>query len=128
MRIVFSLYWVYLSILLFSRDPTRWIGVTGSLPELLKILMPFAHIFSFAVLSLLALSACLPLPRWFILISLATYGGVCEIVQGFLPPRTPEWADLFQDLGGIAIGFACFWFAVFLLRIMQKNENLEIPG
>lgn len=121
-------YWIYLSILLFSQHPERWIGTSGNVPELLKILMPFAHMLSFTVLSLLTFTACLPLPRWGILLSLAIYGGATEIIQGFIPPRTPEWADFFEDLGGIAIGFACFWLVLFLLRMMRKNETLEVPG
>jgi len=128
MRIAFLVYWVYLSILLFSQHPERWIGASGNVPAFLQILMPFAHILSFAVLSLLTFTACLPLPRWSILLFLAVYGGVTEIIQGFIPPRTPELADWLQDLGGIAIGFACFWLVLFLLRMMRKNETFEVPG
>jgi len=128
MRITFLVYWIYLSILLLSRDPTLWIGSPGSVPALLKILMPIAHMLSFTVLSLLTFAACLPLPRWGILLFLAAYGGATEIIQGFIPPRTPDWADWFQDLGGIAVGFACFWLILFLLRMMRKNEKLEAPG
>jgi VanZ family protein len=128
MRIVFIVYWIYLSILLFSQDPTRWIGASGNVPEFLKILMPYAHILSFTVLSLLIFTACFPLPRWGILLLLAIYGGATEIIQGLVPHRTPEWADFFQDLGGVAIGFACFWLTVFLLRMMRKNETLEVPS
>ncbi len=128
MRIAVFVYWIYLSILLLSRDPTYWIGSPGHVPGLLKILMPFAHILSFAVLSLLTFAACLPLPRWSIILSLAMYGVLTEIIQGFFPPRTPEWADWFQDLGGVAIGFACFWLVVFLVRTTKKNETLEVPG
>ena len=121
------MYWIYLSILLLSQDPTRWIGTPGRVPELLRILMPFAHILSFTVLSVLVFAACLPLPRWGIILSLAAYGGLTEITQGFIPHRTPEWADWFQDLGGVAIGLACFWLAVFLMRLLRKNEPLPVP-
>ncbi len=128
MRIAFFVYWIYLSVLLFSQHPEHWIGASGNLPEYIKILMPFAHMLSFTILSLLTFTACLPLPRWGILLSLAIYGGATEIIQGFVPPRTPEWADFFEDLGGIAIGFACFCLILYLLRIMRKNETLEAPG
>jgi VanZ family protein len=128
MRIVFLVYWIYLSILLFSQDPTRWVGTQGNIPELLKMLMPYAHILSFTVLSFLTFTACLPLPWWGVMLSLAIYGGATEIIQGAVPHRTPEWADWFQDLGGVAIGFACFWFAVFLLRMRRRNDSLEVPS
>lgn len=128
MRVALFVYWIYLSILLFSQHPENWIGTSGRVPMLLQILMPFAHMLSFSVLSLLIFAACLPLPRWSILLSLAVYGGATEIIQGFIPPRTPEWADWLQDLGGIAIGFACFWLVFVLLRMVRKNETLEVPG
>jgi VanZ family protein len=128
MRISFLVYWLYLSILLFSPHPERWIGASGNVPEFLQLLMPFAHILSFTVLSLLTFAACLPLPRWGIFLSLAVYGGATEIIQGFIPPRTPKWADFFRDLGGISIGFACFLLVLFLLRMMRKNDTLEVPG
>jgi VanZ family protein len=128
MRIVFVVYWIYLSILLFSQDPTRWVGTPGSVPEFLKMLMPYAHIISFTVLSFLTFAAYLPLPWWGILLTLAIYGGATEIIQGRVPHRTPDWADWFQDLSGVAIGFACFWFLVFLMRIRRRNESLEAPS
>jgi VanZ family protein len=128
MRITFVVYWLYLSILLFSQHPEHWVGASGNVPELLKLLMPIAHLLSFTVLSLLTFTACLPLPRWGILLSLAIYGGATEIIQGFIPSRSSDWSDFFEDLGGIAIGFACFWLVLFLLRMMRKNETLEVPG
>jgi len=128
MRLVFSVYTIYLSILLLSQDPTRWIGTPGSVPYLLKMLMPLAHTLSFTILSLLSFAACLPLPRWGILLLLAIYGGATEMIQASVPHRTPDWVDWFQDLGGIAIGFACFWFIIFFVRMMRRNEGLQTPG
>jgi VanZ family protein len=128
MRIVFLVYWAYLTILLFSQDPTRWVGTPGNVPEFLRILMPYAHILSFTVLSFLTFAACFPLPWWGVMLSLAFYGGATEIIQGIVPHRTPDRADWFQDLGGVAIGFACFWVVVFLMRIKRRNESLEAPS
>jgi VanZ family protein len=128
MRIIFFLYWVYLSILLFSRDPARWVNPYGNLPELLKMLMPYAHVLSFTVLSILTFAAFLPLPRWGILLVLLFYGGVSETMQGLVPSRTPEWADLIQDLAGVVAGFACFWFVMLLLKMFRKNSVPEASG
>ena len=127
MRIVLSAYWAYLSVLLLSQDPTRWIGAPGHVPNLLRLLMPFAHMLSFSVLTAIALAARLPLPRWSIILSLAVYGALTEIVQGVVPCRTPEWVDWLQDLAGIAIGLACFWFATFFMRLAKKTDSLEVP-
>jgi VanZ family protein len=128
MRIAFILYTIYLSILLLSQDPTSWIGAPGDVPRFLAILMPIAHLLSFGVLSLLCFSALWPLPRWSILLFLILYGGMTEIIQGYTPYRHPEWADWLQDIGGIVIGLACFWLALFFVRMMQGNEKCPIPN
>jgi VanZ family protein len=127
MRIVLPVYWAYLSVLLLSRDPTRWIGTPGHLPEFLRVLLPFAHMLSFSVCTVIALAACLPLPRWSIILSLVVYGALTEFIQGFVPCRTPEWVDWLQDLAGIAIGLAGFWFAIFVVRLAKKTDPLEVP-
>lgn len=128
MRLAFFLYSIYLSILLFSQDPTHWVATSSNLPEFLKILMPLAHLLSFTVLSLLTFAACFPLPRWGILLSLVIYGGTTEIIQSLIPHRTPEWADWLQDLVGISIGFVGFWLVVFCVRLMRRNKSLEVPS
>ena len=77
--------------------------------------MPAAHLVSFLLLAVLALLPRWPLPRWGIALLLAIYGGMTEIIQGFVPPRTPEWEDWFQDLAGLALGVACCWVAALLI-------------
>lgn len=128
MRTAFVAYGVYLTVLLLSQDPTRWIGTTGNVPEFLKMLIPIAHLLSFTVLSFLTFAAGLPVPRWGMLLLLALYGGATEIVQSVIPHRTAEWMDWFQDLGGIAIGFVCLCLAVYLLRMLRGGKSLQIPG
>jgi VanZ family protein len=123
MRIAFLAYFVYLSILLISQDPARWIGTSGNIPEFLRMLMPIAHSISFAVLSFLTFSACLPIPKWGILFSLAIYGGVTELIQSAIPHRSLELMDWIQDLCGILLGFALFWIAVFFVRILRRYKN-----
>jgi VanZ family protein len=118
MRLACLAYVVFLSLLLLSPNPARVIGVSGELPWLLRTLMPYAHLLSFSVLAVLMLLARWPLPRWSIVLLLAAYGGATEIIQGFVPPRTPEWADWFQDVGGVAAGTAvCSLVALLLIRV-----------
>ena len=102
MRIVCIGYVVLLTMLLFTSDPTRLIGLGEELPRVLRIVLPAAHVISFFVLAVLALIPRWHVPRWQIVLILAIYGGMTEITQGFLPPRAAEWMDWCQDLAGIA--------------------------
>jgi hypothetical protein len=108
-------YVLFLTLLLLSSNPSGLIGYCGGLPRFLRQIMPSAHLLSFSMLAVLALLPRWPVPRWCIVLMLAAYGGMTEIAQGFIPPRTPEWQDWFQDLGGLAIGAAFCWGAMLLI-------------
>jgi VanZ family protein len=117
-RIACLAYVVFLSVLLFSPNPSRVISMSGELPGMLRALMPWAHLLSFSVFAALMLLARWPLPRWGIISLLALYGGATEIIQSFIPPRTPEWIDWVQDLGGVAMGVAiCSFAALAVVRV-----------
>jgi VanZ family protein len=124
MRTAFTVYTVYLSILLLSQNPERWIGATSGVTEFLRMLAPLAHVISFSILSFLTFASALPLPRWGLLCLLALYGGVTELIQYSVPHRTPDWVDWFQDLSGIIIGFLCFSLIICIFRMVRKTENL----
>jgi VanZ family protein len=109
LRIFFVAYFCYLTILLLSPNPYRWVGSSSSFAELLKMLYPIAHIISFSALSALALVAWHPLPRWGICAGLIVYAAATEVLQMLIPPRTAEWQDWFQDLGGIGVGLLLAW-------------------
>lgn len=112
-------YLVLMTLLLFTADPTRLIGLQGlSLP-----LMPWAHLLSFLTLAVLALSVRWPVPRWGVVLILVLYAGMTEISQGFVPKRTGEWKDWFMDLAGIAIGAAVCWVAVLLTAAITKARR-----
>ena len=85
--------------------------------------MPVAHLLSFSVLAVLALMARWPVPRWAIVVLMAAYGGMTEIVQGFFPPRTPEWLDWLQDLAGIAVGAALCWIVALAARAVLQTQS-----
>jgi hypothetical protein len=125
MRAICIAYLVFLSLLLLSEDPTRVIGLHGRLPAVLRALMPYAHVVSFAVLALLALGVRWPVARWGILLMLAAYGGMTEILQGFVPHRTADWMDWFQDLGGMALGTALCWSAAIVIGKWARSRRTE---
>lgn len=115
MRCVCIGYVVFLTLLLLTSDPSRLIGIHGKLPWLLQMAFPAVHAITFLVLAVLALAARWPIPRWGVIVILASYGGMTEIIQAFVPHRSPEWLDWFQDLAGIAVGAALCWsFFVFV--------------
>jgi hypothetical protein len=129
LRVICVGYVAFLTLLLLSSDPSRLIGVHGDLPWLLRAMLPAAHLISFLVLATLALAPRWPVPRWVIVLILAIYGGMTEITQGFLPPRTPEWTDWIQDLGGIAVGTAfCWGLAVLAAAFSRPNSSDDLEA
>jgi VanZ family protein len=133
-RIACLAYVVFLSLLLFSPNPSRLVSMSGDVPVFLRALMPWAHLLSFSVFAVLMLLARWPLPRWSIISLLALYGGASEIIQSFIPPRTPEWIDWVQDLGGVAVGVAiCSFAALIVVRashyVRHATERMRlVPG
>lgn len=126
-RIACLAYVVLLSTLLFARDPSRVISMSGHLPQILHVLMPWAHLLSFSVLAALMLMARWPVPQWTVVLGLMLYGAATEIVQSFIPPRTPEWIDWFQDLGGLAVGVAmCSLAALLVIRVSPYLRHIGI--
>ena len=121
MRIVCLAYVAFLTLLLLSPDPARVISSTGRLPPILHTLMPCAHLLSFSVLATAMLLARWPMPRWVTVLILAMYGGATEIIQGFIPPRTPRWGDWFQDVVGVTVGVTvCSIAALVLVRYSPR--------
>lgn len=109
MKIVCLGYLIYLTALLLVADPRRLVVGHGDLPGFLRTLTPVAHLMSFWLLTVLALMARWPAPRWAITVLLVVYAGMTEVAQSLLPPRTAEWGDWLQDLAGIAIGAGLCW-------------------
>jgi VanZ family protein len=123
MRVVCVGYCVFLTLLLLTSDPSRWIGVQGGLPRILQVMLPIAHAISFLVLAVLALMTRWPIPRWSIVLVLVVYAGMTEIIQGRVPHRTPEWSDWLQDLVGIGLGVACCWGVAMLVGAFAEARR-----
>jgi len=114
-------YLVFLTLLLLTADPARLVGWDSRL--LLQSLQPWAHLLGFLTMAVLALSARWPLPRWGVVLILALYAGMTEIVQGLLPPRVREWQDWLMDLAGIAIGTVLCWTAALLAGVISRSRR-----
>lgn len=125
MRMLCIAYLIFLTALLLTSDPMRLIGAgeVENAPLLLRVLITYAHLLSFAVLAVLALAARWPAPRWALVVLLVVYSGATEIAQSFLPPRTAEWLDWLQNLGGTAIGIAACWSLSAVGRLIRLRED-----
>jgi len=130
MRIVCLGYAVFLTLLLLNNYPERLIGMREGLPWVLRAMHPAAHVISFCVLAVLALTTRWPVPRWGIVLILAIYGGMTEIAQGFTLMRTPRWTDWFQDVIGIAAGAACCWAIAMLAGMYTgaRRSQADVPS
>ncbi len=67
-----------------------------------------------AAFAALTMTALLAFPRrgqglWWVLLGLLAFGGLIEVVQGFVPSRSSEWADLLADSVGIVAGTIVTW-------------------
>jgi hypothetical protein len=120
-------YLIFLTLLLLTSDPSRLIGFRGDLPWVLRSLMPLAHAVSFTTLAILALVTRWPVPRWIIVLTLVVYGGLTEVFQGFVPHRTPDWADWLQDIAGVVAGVGCCWGTAVLVGMLigAKQDSKE---
>jgi VanZ family protein len=124
MRLVCIGYFVFLTLLLLTTDPARLVGAQGGLPRILQAMLPLAHAISFLMLAVLALVTRWPVPRWSVVLALAIYGGMTEIIQNWVH-RTPEWIDWCQDLAGIALGTACCWGVATLVAALIGARQTE---
>lgn len=81
----------------------------------------FDHLLAFGTLACVA--ALAGVPGWQRLATAAggllLYGGMIELAQTQLPPRSGEWLDLLADAAGIAIGLA----AAALLRRLRPPHR-----
>jgi VanZ family protein len=111
MRKICIAYWLLLTLLLWSRDPLGWFE-TPSADALHDRLEPIAHFLSFGLLALFVLcTRWPPVSRYRLLVILAGYSVVTEVVQSQIPGRSMQLVDLLQDFAGIAAGCAMFLLA-----------------
>ncbi len=106
-RTVFAVYLAVLTALLLMQDPVSS-DPTGILNASLAVPNPVAHLLSFWILAVLAFASRPPARGWVVILLLCVYATGTELLQGFVPGRTPEWTDWFQDLAGVALGAVCF--------------------
>jgi VanZ family protein len=108
-RLGFLAYFVYLTLLLLTPDPFRLVFGGTKVNHLLVQMYSIAHFICFTILTVFALLACRPWSVWITASLLVAYASGTELLQKLIPPRTAEWQDWFQDLGGIVFGIGIIW-------------------
>jgi hypothetical protein len=103
-RTAFVAYWGFVTFLLLTPEPLEVLG----LHEYAETLAGGygRHFFLFAGLGLLGSLGRWPISTTMLGCLLGAYGVATEVVQAFVPRRTPELADVVEDLLGVAAGLA----------------------
>jgi hypothetical protein len=94
----------FVSFLLLTAHPLQMLGL-GACSGTLSAGRG-QHAIIFLGLALFSTASRWPISRVTLASLLAAYGVGTEGLQAFIPSRTPEWADVVENLLGIVIGFA----------------------
>jgi VanZ family protein len=124
-------YWLLLSLLLLSRNPLAWLRGSDSLSAASQLVEPAAHFVCFLVLAIVAWLAAWPISRSWLPLVLSGYALATELLQRLVPGRTPDLADFYQDLAGIALGCTVCWLIQFLAAsprpAVERPATWRIP-
>jgi len=98
-------FWLPLAICTWMALGT---GLPSAAPKVSDITL---HLFAFSYLTVALRISHAKLVVVLVAVLMLTYGGLIEILQGFLPPRQSEWKDFGVDLLGVALGLVLhhFW-------------------
>ena len=108
-RLVFTVYWLLLTILLVVPNP---IALFRLRPVLSHVPERGVHFAFFAVLAVLACACRFPIRRSLLIVILAVYGLAVESLQDLVPPRQVELLDYVENLLGVVAGNALWWGAL----------------
>jgi len=109
MRTCCLAYGSLLTAALLGQNPLGWLHGQPTLVQTYRFTEPLMHFGCFVMLTLACLLARWAVPRRITLMLLAIYAMATELLQGLVPGRTPEVADLLQNLGGIGVGLVLAW-------------------
>jgi VanZ family protein len=119
-KLLLLAYWALLTVVLTAPHPEKAVGLED-IPW-----FPFGDTgIHFCAFCALAFLACLPrwpapIGRYWALLLLG-YAATTETLQAFIPCRSCELKDYFDNFLGIAAGLGIYWFVV---RVSQRwNED-----
>ncbi len=126
--VVFLVYLVVLTCLLLTPRPQSHLNqdFKNFIREFFfTYIDPIVHLLCFTLLGFLASLVPWRRSRWTLLALLMAYGAGTEIVQYFIPERTPEWGDLLQDALGLVAGMTAANFFLSWWRERYHPEALS---
>lgn len=82
-------------------------GLPSAAPKVSDIAL---HLFAFSYLTVALRIAHTKLVIVLVVVSMLAYGGLIEILQGYLPQRESEWKDFGVDVLGVALGLVLHHF------------------
>lgn len=103
-RLAFIAYAAFVSFLLLTPHPLQVLGLAKYSDSLST--GRGQHAIIFAGLALFGAGSRWPISRTSLVSLLAGYAVVTEGLQAFIPARNPDWADVAENLVGIAVGLA----------------------
>ena len=88
-----------------------WLALGSGLPSAApKVSDIVLHLFAFSYLTVALRIAHARLVIVLVVLSMLAYGGLIEILQGYLPLRQSEWKDFGVDVLGVALGLVLHHF------------------
>jgi VanZ family protein len=120
-------YLLLLTVFLVAPDPFAAVPFDLRSYLALSRLTSAEHFVAMLLLAVLVLAARWPLPGWLIVVLLGVYASGTELCQTFVPPRTPEVADLLQNLAGIATAVT-LWYVVALMARVRRRSLPSVEG
>lgn len=112
--------------LAWLRSEYRWLGQPLNWIENRSQIIGWIHLLLFALLGAVAR---LVLSRWriaLLLASLVALAALSELVQFWIPGRTPRISDFTADVVGAVVGVAVVWGGQWLWRLREYLTLLEL--
>jgi len=88
-----------------------WLALGSGLPGSgLKVSDIVLHLFAFSYLTVALRIAHVSLFWLLVVVLMLAYGGLIEVLQGYLPSRQSEWKDFGVDIVGVGLGLVLHHF------------------
>ncbi len=115
-------YLAVLTYALLAENPFRMAGASEE--EARKVfhdyVAPISHLLTFFAAGLLCALAFSRTSRLTIVAALVSYAFATEAIQYLVPGRTPDWADIVQDLVGLSLGTGLGW-------LLRRKDQAPTP-